>query len=705
MATEHAERPSDPAAWISIVPRALIYFVVARISLALIEPTTGVTAVWPAGGLLLAFLLTVRRAHWPGLVSAVLLADLLAGLWAGNPFTLQLAYTLVTGAEALLGSRLLCFAAGPEFEFRSVRFIVALFTLNSVLVPALGALAAMGLALLISPQMQGASFADWAVSDGVGVLLIAPLALALSEWIRKGRRVERAAGLEVVALIAVVVVAPVALLSSQAGASLPLPLTFIFLPVLVWAGARFGVAGTAALITAIGVVVAVGVMLGYSERWYPGGARSLLLLTQGYLGLVSVSGLVLAAAFDERRDAERQLAAAHARLHSVVAGASDAIAAVDRDLRLVAVNAAWQAGFGVALGLPTTLGTSLRNTVPGGTAASTSSTEHWRRALAGESLTVTQEFGAPGAAHREFEVTYNPMRDGAGEIVGATQFVRDITDRRERLEREAQTQRLEAIGRLAGGVAHDFNDIVTGILATASLVNSSLDLDDPHRTDLRKIERAARRAADITSQLLAYARRTPVDPRVVEVNDVLRGADRMLHRLLGDDTGIGIVMRPAQALWPVRIDPVQLEAVLVTVARNARDAMPHGGTLIVTTRNELVDDDSAERHSTALRGDFVRITVRDDGVGMQPEVLHRMFEPFFSTKAPGRGAGLGLAMVQGVVSQSGGFVIADSREGEGTSVAIYLPRAAEPGTVAPPLPKSAGSRAASPDAPMSSVGA
>lgn len=675
LVTEPAQRSTGTGAWGSIGLRALIYLGVARLSLALIEPHTGITAVWPAGGLLLAFLMTVRREQRPALVAAVFLADLAAGLWAGNPFTLQFAYTLVTCAEAVVGYRLLCAAVGPAFEFRTVRFVVALFTLNSVLVPALGALAAMGLARLISPGLSPTLFADWAVSDGVGVLVVAPLVLAVSEWIRKSRRVERRAALEVLALIVVVVAAPTVLLRSQSGASIPLPLTFIFLPVLVWAGARYGVSGTAALITAIGVVVAIGVSLGYSERWFPGGARQLLLLTQGYLGLVSVSGLVLAAAFDERHDVERQLRAAHVRLHSLVAGASDAIAAVDRDLRLVAVNAAWEAGFGAALGIPTSLGTSLRRVAAGGAAASAASTEHWRRALDGDSFTVTQEFGTPGAGFREFEVTYNPMRDETGEIVGATQFVRDITDRHERLEREVQSRRLEAIGRLAGGVAHDFNNIVTGILATASLVNTSLDFDDPHRTDLREIERAARRAADITSQLLAYARRTPVDPRVIDVNEVLRGADRMLHRLLGD--GIGVLMRPAQALWPVRIDPVQLEAVLVTVARNARDAMPHGGTLVVTTRNESVDDDFVGRHSTALPGDFVRVTVKDTGIGMSPEVLHRMFEPFFSTKAPGRGAGLGLAMVQGVVAQAGGFVLVDSREGEGTAVAIYLPRAVE----------------------------
>lgn len=678
LVTEPAPRFSGAEGWTSIGLRAFIYFGVARLSLALIEPHTGITAVWPAGGLLLAFLMTGQRAQAPALVAAVFVADLAAGLWAGNPFTLQLAYTLVTCAEAVVGFRLLCAAVGPTFDFRTVRFVVALFTLNSVLVPTLGALAAMGLALLISPGISRTLFADWAVSDGVGVLVVAPLVLAVSEWIRKGRRVEPRAALEVLALIVVVAAAPIVLLSSQSGASIPLPLTFIFFPVLVWAGARYGVAGTAALITAIGVVVAIGVSLGYSERWFPGGARPLLLITQGYLGLVSVSGLVLAAAFDERRDVERQLRAAHVRLHSLVSSASDAIAAVDRDLRLVAVNAAWEAGFGAALGIPTALGTSLRRVASGGTAASAASTEHWRRALGGESFTVTQEFGTPGAGYREFEVTYNPMRDETGEIVGATQFVRDITDRQERLEREVQSRRLEAIGRLAGGVAHDFNNIVTGILATASLVNASLDFDDPHRTDLREIERAARRAADLTSQLLAYARRTPIDPHVMDVNEVLRGADRMLHRLLGD--GIGILMRPAQSLWPVRIDPVQLEAVLVTIARNARDAMPHGGTLVVTTANGVVNHDFVERHPSAQLGDFVCVTVKDTGIGMSPEVLHRMFEPFFSTKAPGRGAGLGLAMVQGVVAQAGGFVLVDSREAEGTAVAVYLPRAAEPPT-------------------------
>jgi len=659
--------------WIGILLRVILYFGVARLSLALIEPRTGITAVWPAGGMLLAFLLTERRARWPALIAGVFAADLLAGLSAGNPLPLQASYTVITCAEALLGYRLLCAAVGPTFHFRSVRFIVALFTLNSVLVPSLGAFAASVIARLIAPGVPASTFVDWAVSDGVGVLIVAPTALAIAQWFGQGRRLDVRVLLEVLALVAVVVLAPLLLLSTESGVSVPLPLTFIFFPVLVWAGARFGVAGTASLITAIGCVVAAGVSLGYGERWYPGDARQLLLLTQGYLGLMAISGLVLAAAFDERRQVERELSAAHAGLHALVAGASDAIAGVDSDLRLVAANEAWQSGFGAALGIPTPIGASLRKVAGSGSPASASSLEHWRRALAGESLTVMQEAATPGAGVREYEVTYNPMRDPAGRIVGATQFVRDITDRRQRLEREAQTRRLEGIGRLAGGVAHDFNNIVTGILATASLVNSSLEPDDPRRADLTEIERAARRAADVTSQLLAYARRTPVDPRVIDVNDVLRGADRMLHRLLGD--GIGVVMRPVQSLWPVRIDPVQFEAVLVTLARNSRDAMPHGGTLLVTTGNESVDDGFMARHPAARVGDFVRVNVRDTGTGMPDEVLHRLFEPFFTTKEPGRGAGLGLAMVQGIVEQAGGFAIVESREGEGTTVSLFLPRA------------------------------
>jgi signal transduction histidine kinase len=667
--------------WVGILLRVLLYFGVARLSLALIEPRTGITAVWPAGGLLLAFLMTERRAYWPALVTGVFLADLLAGLSAGNALPLQASYTLVTCAEGVVGYRLLCAAAGPKFEYRSVRFIVSLFTLNSVLVPALGSLAAMGLARLLAPDVPSSSFADWGVSDGVGVLIVSPTVLAVAEWSRLGRRFDGRVALEVLALIAVIVLAPLLLLSTQSSASIPLPLTFIFFPVLVWAGARFGVAGTASLITAIGCVVATGISMGYGERWYPGDARQLLMLAQGYLGLIAVSGLVLAAAFDERRKVEGELSAAHAGLHALIAGASDAIAGVDRHLRIVAANEAWQSGFGAALGVPTPVGTSMERVAGSASTSSAGSLEHWRHALAGESLTVTQEAAVPGDGVHEYEVTYNPMRDPAGQIVGATQVVRDITDRRQRLEREAQSRRLEAIGRLAGGVAHDFNNIVTGILATASLVNSSLDLDDPRRADLREIERAARRAADLTSQLLAYARRTPVDPRVIDVNDVLRGADRMLHRLLGD--GIGVVMRPLQSLWPVRIDPVQLEAALVTLARNSRDAMPHGGTLLVTTGNERVDDGFVARHPAARPGDFVRVNVKDTGTGMPPHVLHRLFEPFFTTKEPGRGAGLGLAMVQGIIVQAGGFVIVESHEGEGSAVSLFLPRAVETGTPRP----------------------
>jgi nitrogen-specific signal transduction histidine kinase/CheY-like chemotaxis protein len=262
--------------------------------------------------------------------------------------------------------------------------------------------------------------------------------------------------------------------------------------------------------------------------------------------------------------------------------------------------------------------------------------------------------------------------------------VQDVTEQRraeaELAESQArfhQAQRLESIGRLAGGVAHDFNNLLTVILSCAGALRRDVaEGQAPAADDIEEIHGAARRAADLTRQLLAFARHHAVDPVVLDLNETVRGCQRMLWRLLGEDVEVQVALQPG--LWAVHADPGQVEQVLVNLAVNARDAMPAGGRLTIETRNLTVAPEAAGADPELHAGDWVRLTVRDTGTGMAPDVQVHLFEPFFTTKEQGRGTGLGLATVHGIVEQAGGHVHVRSRQGEGSTFEICLPRSTRP---------------------------
>ncbi len=232
-------------------------------------------------------------------------------------------------------------------------------------------------------------------------------------------------------------------------------------------------------------------------------------------------------------------------------------------------------------------------------------------------------------------------------------------------------QQLEALGRFAGGVAHDFNNLMASILMYADIVLKGLTADDERRADLEEIKRAGTRAADLTRQLLAFSRRQVLKRSVVDLNQVIAGVVRLLQGLVG--RSITIDVRPHRRLWTVSGDPAQIEQVLMNLAANARDAMPFGGTLAISTSN-VVMSSTEESPRPVGPGEYVRLEVRDTGSGIPADVLPKVFEPFFTTKPEGKGTGLGLAMVYGVVQQSGGFIFVDSQPGEGAVFTIYLPR-------------------------------
>jgi len=261
-------------------------------------------------------------------------------------------------------------------------------------------------------------------------------------------------------------------------------------------------------------------------------------------------------------------------------------------------------------------------------------------------------------------------------VGGIVNNYRDATERRSLEQQVIQAQKMEAVGRLAGGVAHDFNNILTAIGGYTDLLLEDLPLDDPRRQDVDEIHRAADRAAALTQQLLAFSRRQVLQPKVIDLNALVSNVEKLLGRLIGADVQLATAL--ADEVGRVRADPGQLEQVIVNLAVNARDAMPGGGRLTIETRNVDLDAAYAAEHRTVVPGPYVVIAVSDTGTGMSADTQSHMFEPFFTTKEVGKGTGLGLATVYGIVKQSGGSIWVYSELGHGTTIKVYLPRVDEP---------------------------
>ncbi len=257
-----------------------------------------------------------------------------------------------------------------------------------------------------------------------------------------------------------------------------------------------------------------------------------------------------------------------------------------------------------------------------------------------------------------------------GEI-GYLASLRDITERKHLEDQVRQSQKIEAVGRLAGGVAHDFNNQMMVILGTVNLAIPELSPDHPVHSDLQEIRNAGQRAMDLTSRLLAFSRRQIVEPQVLNPNDLLLNIDKMFRRLIGED--IELVILPEPNLGMTKMDPGQLEQVLVNLVVNARDAMPDGGKLIIETANITLDHEYARQDPEITPGEYVMLVVRDTGCGMTKEVKEHLFEPFFTTKEQDKGTGLGLSTCYGIVKQSGGHILVYSDPGRGSTFKIYLP--------------------------------
>jgi hypothetical protein len=272
---------------------------------------------------------------------------------------------------------------------------------------------------------------------------------------------------------------------------------------------------------------------------------------------------------------------------------------------------------------------------------------------------------------RWFQTIKMPLRspeEGTATLLGVST---EITERKRLEEQLLQSQKMEAVGQLAGGVAHDFNNILTAIVGYTDLLAAELGANEQQHEDLEEIRKAARRAAALTRQLLAFSRKQVLEPRIIDVNGVVMNLDKMLRSLISEN--IELKTDLAQNLAAARADPNQIEQVIMNLAINARDAMPDGGTVTIETRNATLDDAYAAQHVSVIPGEYVMLAVSDTGCGMDEKTQSRIFEPFFTTKPAGRGTGLGLSTVYGIVKQTGGNIWLYSEPGKGTTFKIYLP--------------------------------
>src|SRR5438309_1538057 len=369
----------------------------------------------------------------------------------------------------------------------------------------------------------------------------------------------------------------------------------------------------------------------------------------------------------DRKRAEEQLRRANNRLEAVVQASPLAIVPLDPEGIVQTWNPAAERLFGWTAQEVT--GTLLP-TVPAGDEPAFR--ESRRRVMQGEPLTGMEMVRKKKDGTT---VTVNlfgaPLRDAAGRVTGVLGLMEDVTGVKRLEQQFFQAQKMEAVGRLAGGVAHDFNNLLTVITSYSDLLLEELGAGDPKREDVTQIRKASESAAALTRQLLAFSRQQVLQPQVLDLNETVAGTEKLLKRLIGEDVQLATVLAPD--LGGAVVDPGQLEQIIMNLAVNARDAMPGGGRLTIATANTDMDEAYVQDHPPARAGRYVMLAVSDTGTGMDASTQAHIFEPFFTTKPFGKGTGLGLATVYGIVKQSGGFIWVYSEPGHGTTFKIYFP--------------------------------
>jgi PAS domain S-box-containing protein len=671
--------PREDGGWSTPTRLAVVaacYFAACRLGFVFREPGMPVSSVWPAAGIAVAALLLNPRRLRPHLFATFLFGAIAAGLTAGHRVVITSSFMVANLLEAALCSWLLSRFGSPRIRFDRM-VDVATLAAAAVGANALTAAIGAGFAVLLTGGSPTDIWLRWWISDGLGILVVTPLVVS---WAReplvpgwpKWPRV-----LEATFFGAVFCgVGWLAFREWEAGANVP---GYALFALLIWPALRFGQRGTT---TAVGVIAVIGILAvsGDATGLGLGPMSASLLSVQAFVAFAALSSFLLAASYAEAVDVADTAREEQVRLQAISDHLPDGMVyQVLRDfdgrMRFVHVSAGVEHLHGVAPADAIRDGALLYGQILDEDRGALQAAED-ESARTGRPLRLVFRIRRPSDGRvRWLQVSSSPqtLPDGRVRWDG---IALDITDHQE-AEREKdalreqllQAQKMEAVGRLAGGVAHDFNNLLTVILGHVNLLEDSCAQGGEQAGDLGAVRQAAERAASLTGRLLAFSRKTIVAPRDLRVGDVLRGLEGMLRRLLGEDVELRVDDAASRV---VRIDPGQLEQVVANLVVNARDAMPEGGRITIATADAwLTTQDHAGAVTVPVAA--VSITVKDEGRGMEPDVLERVFDPFFTTKEAGKGTGLGLSTVHGIVTQAGGQISATSEVGVGSVFSILLP--------------------------------
>jgi len=698
---------------------AVFYFLAGNLGLRMASVHRSATAVWPPSGIALAALLVLGYRVWPGIALGAFLVNVTTAGSVATSIGIAAGNTLEGIVGAYLVNRFAngCHAFDRARDF--FKFVLLAGIASTAVSPAVG-VTSLSLGEFARWADYGSIWVTWWLGDAASVLVVAPLLVLASSvapvrWNR--RRVLEATGL-LLSLFLIGQIVFGGLIFHRKG----YPLEFACIPLLLWAAVRFDRRLVAVAIVALSAIAIWGTARGLGPFVKETQNESLLLL-QAFIGVVAVTTMALATLVWERHGVRAALQGARDELEqrvrertSALSSANEALATevterkrAEEHLRrseeeyhllfdsnphpmwvfdaetlaFLAVNDAAVDSYGFSR--QEFLGMTIKDIRPPEDVPELERSLREYSARAAPAVGLFRHRKKDGTLIQA-EIASRPLRFRGREarLVLAV----DVTERRSLEAQLLQSQKMETVGRLAGGVAHDFNNLLGVITGYGELLRNRLD--DPR---LRKyaddILKASERAAALTKQLLAFSRKQVLQPRVLDVNRAVEHIEGMLRRLIGENIQLVTVLKDVH---PIKADQGQVEQVLMNLAVNARDAMPRGGRIVIESDRVDLDETYARAHSEVRPGSYVMLAFTDTGHGMTPEVKARLFEPFFTTKEAGKGTGLGLATVHGIVKQSGGHIFVYSEPGRGTAFKMYFPPAEEGVAAAASMPDEEGPR-------------
>ena len=634
--------------------------------------------VWPPTGIALAAILLFGYRFWSGVALGAVLFSFMNGLPLGF-FTLGTAIGNTVGAIvcAYLLKRFTAFDNAME-RTRDVTNYIGLACFIGATVNAAFNVVSLAYGGAVAWDEMASTTLVWWVPNALAGLVVAPFILtwaapSATRW--NARLIAEA----VVCTAGLVGGTLISFNSWFVCGIQNYPLAYLPFPFLVWGALRFGPRGATAG-TLLVSVLAIYSLLHHIGPFVTNTESDSLMLMGSYIGILAVTNLLLAAAAAERRAAEQSVSDSEKRYRAVVEDQTDMICRFRPDGLLTFVNEAFCRFHGKRSA--ELVGTNFFQILAAEDAATPLS--YINSFLVGSPI-VSFEYRQHSSDDQMVWHQYRVRRlfQEQGDTREFQAVIQDITVRK-RLEAQLfQSQKLETVGKLAGGVAHEFNSILTAIIGQTELMLGDLPAGSPLAGNALEISKSADRAAALTRQLLAYGRKQILQPRVLDLNSVLAGMENTLIHLMGPGTDVRII--PATGLHAVKVDVGQIEQVILNLVMNAAAAMPGGGKLTLETANVTLDSEYARQFPDLKAGEYMRLAITDSGTGMSEEVKARVFEPFFTTKGVGEGTGLGLSTCYGIVKQSGGHINVYTEAGRGTTFKIYLPQVESP--VPPPSPR------------------